>query len=341
VLRWQDADGKWNQESCGTGDGKAAAELCKWKFNQLNGLLPPEPKPEPPKLAWDDFAKADIDILTAKQRAGATVTETQRSLDHFKRICSPATPLDVTVAMVEQFVIERVRDAGAATVNKDLRTCKAAFNRAIRREVLERNPFAKVEELTTPEKVKRVLTENELTKLVADLRVRDKTVTAAVFVAIATGMRIGELANLQWGDVALDTGDLHITNKLGWRTKSKRNRYEWLPDFVRDALRPLKAKAWQGYVFADRKPDQWYFHARKIFDAAVEATKIPRCTFHDLRETALTGMANGGAGVWVLQRIAGHSSPKVTEEHYVDVHRSAVRAVISQHGERLKVAMGA
>jgi hypothetical protein len=52
-------------------------------------------------------------------------------------------------------------------------------------------------------------------------------------------------------------------------------------------------------------------------------------------------MAEGGAGVWVLQRIARHSSPKVTEEHYVDVQRHAVRAVISQHGERLKVAVGA
>jgi integrase len=236
---------------------------------------------------------------------------------------------------------QTAKQISPATINKDLRTLRAVFSRAVRREILEVNPFSRVDKLREPEKVKRILSDNELAKLLPELKRRDHAVYGAVLVALSTGLRIGELANLKWAEVDLASGDLHVVNRADWRTKSTRNRYEWLPEFVRDALGPLQGRPWQGYVFADREPGKWYFRAADVFDAAVKAAKIAHCTFHDLRETALTRMAEGGAGVWVLQSIAGHSTPNVTAKHYVGVGREAVRSVISRHGERLKVAVGA
>ena len=336
AIRWIDGNRKLCYESCRTSDRKSAEIIRQRKYAELNRRQEQNGQ----HVTWEEFARANREFLEASGRADNTVFQSGRSLDHFARICSPDTPFDVTPDMVHRFVIERAKEVEPATVNKDLRGLKAVFNRAVERELLERNPFNKMKPLTEVEKMVRVLSPVELQKLAACLRELSAVVYAAFLVALATAMRIGELANLQWEDVDLDTGDVLIHNNRVWRTKGRRNRYEWLPEFVRDALRLIRQNSWNGYVFADREPRNWYWHVQKIFDKAVKKAKIKHVTWHDLRETALTGMAEGGAGVWVLQRIAGHSSPTTTERHYVDVQREAIRAVIDQHGQRLKVANG-
>ena len=60
-------------------------------------------------------------------------------------------------------------------------------------------------------------------------------------------------------------------------------------------------------------------------------------TFHSLRRTALTGMAENGVPIASLQRIAGHSSIEVTAKCYLNVkpedHAGSINALSLLDGD--------
>ena len=83
----------------------------------------------------------------------------------FDEICPPQMLSDISVRMVDQFIGERRKKVRPATVNRDLRTLKAAFNQARKRGYLESNPFAEVKQLKVPQKEIRVLSPDEIQRL--------------------------------------------------------------------------------------------------------------------------------------------------------------------------------
>lgn len=61
---------------------------------------------------------------------------------------------------------------------------------------------------------------------------------------------------------------------------------------------------------------------------------VRSATFHSLRHTALTMMAESGVPMAVLQRIAGHSNTQITAQYYLHVspetHSETIRALEAQ-----------
>ncbi len=107
----------------------------------------------------------------------------------FDEICPPQMLSDISVRMVDQFIGERRKKVRPATVNRDLRTLKAAFNQARKRGYLESNPFAEVKQLKVPQKEIRVLSPDEIQRLLGacpNLQWR-----SLVFLALVTGIRVG------------------------------------------------------------------------------------------------------------------------------------------------------
>jgi integrase len=70
---------------------------------------------------------------------------------------------------------------------------------------------------------------------------------------------------------------------------------------------------------------------RREFKGALTKAKIRGLTFHSLRHTALTTMAENGVPMAVLQRIAGHSSIQITARYYLhskpEAHQETIRAL--------------
>lgn len=125
-----------------------------------------------------------------------------------------------------------------------------------------------------------------------------------VLLAITTGMRKAEVRNLQWGHVQLDKGWLYAD-----MTKNGEKRH--IPLGV-EALAMLKHR----HEVHDRK-NPWVFPSAKkeqpfdfdtLFDKVVAKAGIEDFHFHDLRHTAASYLAMGGASLLELQKILGHKS---------------------------------
>jgi integrase len=252
-----------------------------------------------------------------------TVKEHRETLAALLAHCSDIALEKVSPKVAEEFLAARLENVSPATANKNLRTLKGIFESAIRRGYLRANPFRGVTPARELEKEVRVLTEAEIQSLVSacpDLKWK-----CFVSVALTTGLRHGELVNLEWADVDLDEGTVRVRCKAGYRTKSGKNRTVPLVPEVASALRMLRGESGAGRVFRVSEGTREWSYVNKRFSRIVKRAGIEPCTIHDLRKTFLSYLANAGENEAVVQKLAGHASMATTLKHYTRILPETLR----------------
>lgn len=157
-----------------------------------------------------------------------------------------------------------------------------------------------------------------------------------VFVALATGMRRGELLGLRWRDVDLEEAVIRVRQTYGGgmtfgSPKSARGRRE----IAIGSLTVARLRVWRLRSHYKGPDDLVFGHqlkgtpidgttfARKFIKPVLRAVSAPEGfrPFHDLRHTALTyeGVADNPA--LYVQRRAGHADMRMTE-HYMHPNSS-------------------
>ncbi len=332
VLRWHDKRGKIRSETVGT-DKKLAERLRTQKEADLNaGKLN-----ETPEVGFDEFKEREMQAMQGRL-AESSLVELERALRLFGDITEVRKLSDITPAMVEQFLSKRLDDVATATANKNLRTLKAALNRAVERGQIRDNPARKVKQVKEPEREIRVLTEGEVGALLeAAPSLRWE---AFIALAVTTGMRLGEILYLRWRDVDLQERRVRIVSSDSHVTKSRRNRTVSLPVETRDLIEKLPRRC--EFVFSTQDGGRWKNHVHRGFRKIVDRAEIEYCTPHDLRRTFVSHLAMKGASAPVVKELAGHSSIMTTQRYYTKISEKAMRSaqdklefgkVISDGGE--------
>jgi len=153
--------------------------------------------------------------------------------------------------------------------------------------------------------------------------------------AIATGMRSGELFGLAWDDVDWETGSVLVKRTLEEikgqlalkevKTAKGRRRID-LSRFALDALRShqkrMQADAHGSQsVFSDeeggwlRRPNV----TQRSFRPLIAAAKVPLIRFHDLRHTAATILLLANVHPKIVSERLGHASIEITLNTYSHV----------------------
>jgi integrase len=164
----------------------------------------------------------------------------------------------------------------------------------------------------------------------------------ALFVlAITTGMRIGELLGLRWGDIDAEAGTLRVERTLSaaksgprfTSPKSGKGRNVKLPAIAVAALKAHRARqnaerlalgdAWQdlNLVFPARDggPLDRTNLTRDNLAPLLRRAELPAIRFHDLRHTAATLLLSQGVHPKLVQELLGHSSVAMTIDRYSHV----------------------
>lgn len=184
----------------------------------------------------------------------------------------------------------------------------------------------------------RVLTPEQVRQFLAFTATHDAH--APYVLAITTGMRAGELLGLKWGDINFEAGRLTVQRALQQQNGGK-GLVLVTPKTARSrrmivlgptTIAALKAhrdrqvfkrrevgEAWQdqGLVFTGPKggpvDPSW---SRQVFYRALEAAKVPKVRFHDLRHTAATLALSQGVHPKVVSDMLGHGSIGLTLDTY-------------------------
>ncbi len=141
----------------------------------------------------------------------------------------------------------------------------------------------------------------------ADLR-------ALVRAALLTGARRGELAALTVADVNLKTAQIYIAESKSSKPRHMPLNPEGLAHF-RDVL---TGKTGDQLVFTREDGTAWghNYHVRALKVACEVAKVIPMVSFHELRHTYASHLANAGVDLLTISKLLGHSDTRVTAKHY-------------------------
>lgn len=146
-------------------------------------------------------------------------------------------------------------------------------------------------------------------------------VRSITILLVLTGLRIGELLALRWGNVDIDARILRVVETVydGHfdRPKTKRGR-RTIPigaetANVLAALRPkLVDPTCLVFADGDGKPlDRWNL-LRKHLKPAAKRSGLSAVTWHLLRHSHATMLDVVGTPIGTMQSLLGHSTPEIT-----------------------------
>ena len=215
-----------------------------------------------------------------------------------------------------------------ATANKNLRTLRAILQKAVKRGYLRKNPAADVRPVREPDRKKRVLSAEELDRVLAACP--NQTWQTFVLLAVTTGMRESEMTFLTWEDMDLDAGVVHIACREGHRTKSGKSRTSPILPVVVEMLERLRMQTPGEWVFTNTWGNRLRNNIMRTFGRILKRAKVAHCTIHDLRRTCLSHLASEGVNEAVAQEIAGHASITTTLKYYTEIVPDATRAAVKR-----------
>ena len=218
---------------------------------------------------------------------------------------------------------------------------KSALSRAVEQQLLARNPadiFSKrLPRVERPEMV--TLTPEQSAQLLESIK--DYRAYWPALIALATGMRRGELLALRWKNVDLDRRKIRVVQSLeqtknGVRfkdTKTSKVRAIDLPAYAVEELRRLKRLQAEELLAlgirqtgetltccrADGQPLQPRSLTHQFIILRKRMTGLPRLRFHDTRHTYATQLLALGVHPKVAQEGLGHSSITTTMDLYSHV----------------------
>lgn len=134
---------------------------------------------------------------------------------------------------------------------------------------------------------------------------------------VGTGLRLGEIANLRWGEVDLENRVVHVRNVGSFETKTGKERTVPVRGDALAVLRRRHAELAAGprdFVFTDRDGEP--LKKGRIsgqFTRFRERAGLPsNISFHTLRHTYATWLAKAGCPPYTLMALMGHSKIETT-----------------------------
>jgi integrase len=126
-------------------------------------------------------------------------------------------------------------------------------------------------------------------------------------------------------------------------TKTNRDRSVPMEPIVREALLDLRDQAGDlEYVFTNPDTRTRYTDIKKSFSAACREAGITNFTFHDLRHTFGTRLADAGVDVVKIKELMGHASIVTTMRyiHATDQGKRGAITVLSEYRQQRRQKAG-
>ena len=236
------------------------------------------------------------------------------------------------------------------TIELNVKIVGAVFNAAVRAGLVVSNPAATVQLPYTISEEREPFTLGEVKTLLGFAKGDWKT---AIMLSAYAGLRLGDATRLQWDNIDLAAGMLHLVPEKTSR-KGKRldvPMHKELAAYL-DALASTDAAQQSQLVcpslaprvIGGRKGLSAEF-AKLMVDAHVASSSVkPRDgrtrkfsakTYHSLKHFYVSGMANSGVAEDVRAALAGHADPKETKR-YSHLSVSTLRKAVNKVGRAKK-----
>ena len=210
-------------------------------------------------------------------------------------------------ADVQKYITHRSGEVSPASIVKELNVLKHLLGLAVEWELIPANPAHGVKGPRLPAGRVRYL---QPTELRAVLGACPEWLRPIAGLAVATGMRRGEILGLRWLDLDVKGGRICLP-----QTKNGEGRIIYLNKLAQQALAVVPRE--------EAKPTDCIFSGESItpenvslaFLRACRAVNISDFCFHDLRHTAASWMRMRGADIHTVALILGHKDLRMAARY--------------------------
>ena len=280
-----------------------------------------------PKVTVNTYARKWLDSKT--NLAEKTISAYENSLDHIKRYhrFGDHYVRDVTPELLEEWIAAMMADLSPKTIRNSYDVVFSIMKRAVRDRYISASPCVDIDLPRVQKKEQEILTVDQVQKMVKAAGER----ADLVWTLVLTGLRWGELAGLQVGDVDLRRKVINVRHQItennGTLIRSEPKHHRRRRVGIMDKLAPILKKNMAG----KSKSDLVFTTARGAvlrvgnsrrdwFDDAATAAGAPGLTPHQLRHTFASLAIKAGANPKALQASLGHSSITVTMDIYAHLY---------------------
>jgi integrase len=311
-----------------------------------------------------DFCRVWADTVAPQTIRDTTAAHYRWLLDHYVLPIIGRYRLDeLTPEHIARMQLQlRTSGLSVSTVRRARAVLHNALNYAVRTGRLASNPVSLVPPLRRgeqdPQPKAGHLELHEAQQLLA--HAVHTELDGVIAIAVALGLRLGEILGLQWDDIDLDRHTLtvnrtlkearrrspdgtYLVQLLAYPPKTAKSRRTLLvPDMVETALRRTRTQqreaqiragaAWldSGHVFTHGAGGPLMpSNLRRRYHRLLKDAGVRRVRFHDLRHTAAVLMLQAEAPLEAVSDALGHASIGITKDIYAPaVPELADRAVV-------------
>lgn len=294
-----------------------------------------EKEPPKPTPTFIQFAAEFVESYAKVNTKPSSVRSTTSILEHHLRPFFGKHKLDeISLRGIERYKAKKL-EAGLSkkSINNHLGVLGKMLRVAHEWELLPALP--KIKLLKAPKPDFRFLDFEEAERLVQAARSEPLWQTMIV-VALNTGLRVGELLALQWDDLDLRRGEMHVRRSVVeghiGTPKSGKSRKIPLND---KAVRVLKAHMHLRSKLVFCKEDGSMLTDGQIKCPLYRIRRragIVDVAWHDLRHTFASHLVMGGVPLKAIQELLGHSTIEVTMRyaHFSPVGLKAAVAALDR-----------
>jgi Site-specific recombinase XerD len=281
-------------------------------------------------------------------KSSATASKYETAIERFIESLGPRAGLNLRQVLPRDVLRWRESEVASGkhpgTCNDYLGIVRSAFSAARKQGLITHNPAEAVERLRTEsESTRRPFTVEEIQAL---LRSSKGDWHGAILVALYTGTRLHDAANLRWESIDLD-GHWISYKASKTRQRIKVPMHDALHGWLKKQIRGIKAAplfpelAGKSTSILSREFTKVMaradVHAEIVRDRQGESGRlVSSLGFHSLRHAYASLMANRGVAEEVRMKLAGHSSADV-HAGYTHHEASVLRAAIAQLPSLLEV----
>ncbi|WP_058535381.1 site-specific integrase [Legionella saoudiensis] len=278
-------------------------------------------------------------VLTHHKRGDKTMAIMIRCFN--KLFSKPLT--EITPAVIEQWRIKRLNEGiSHATLNRDLGVLKALMIKATDWGFIKESPLKNLKLFKVDRTPKvRYLSIEEETRLRQVLLERENQLKhqrkngnqwrenrgysllpeftddefcdylmPMVLLSINTGLRQGELFNLNWEMVDLSEGSIVISGDI---TKNSNSRYIPLNDEAMNIMKQLYTKSTlKAELVFPSKNNQPFNNVKKSWSSILKKAQITQFRWHDLRHHFASKLVMAGVDLNTVRELLGHSDIQMT-----------------------------
>ena len=244
----------------------------------------------------------------------------------------------ITPLEVQKYVTRLLRSGNLTTggglspntVNLLVTVMQSALRSACEMGITENTVWERIKRPKAAEREIQCFTQEEQRKIELGVAESSKPKLFGIVICLYTGLRLGELLALEWNDVDLTGGEIHVTKTCHDRavggaavrvTNSPKTpsskRIIPIPKRIIPALKRLKRLSRSKFVISENGEHIIVRSYQRSFELFLKKIGVEVRGFHTLRHTFATRALECGVDVKTLAEIMGHKSADVTLNRYV------------------------